>query len=225
MSSPTQEDWGEVQRLFRYLKGTLHHGLLLRRPTHLRLSAYSDSDFGGDLKDCKSTSAYIIFLGENSIFWRSRKQTGVARSSTEAEYRALASAASEIGWIVHLFKELNIPITVPPRLLCDNMSATRLALHPIQHSWMKHIAIDIHFVRDLSSKGLLSVSYVSIVDQLADLLTKALPHTRFETLRSKISIINGTSILRGRIKEDQSSIHKIKDIDKLGQPGVSKETT
>lgn len=55
------------------------------------------------------------------------------------------------------------------------MSATRLALHPIQHSRMKYIAIDVHFVRDLSAKGLLSVSYVNTLDQLADLLTKPLP--------------------------------------------------
>lgn len=164
------------------MKRTLHHGLLLQRTTNLRLTAYSDSDFRGDLKDCKSTSAYIVFLGENPISWRSRKQTEVVCSSIEAEYRSLASVASELGWIVNLFKELHIPITVTPRLLCDNMSVTRLALHPIQHSQMKHIAIDIHFVRDLASKNVLSISYVSTIDQLADLLTKPLARARFETL-------------------------------------------
>lgn len=54
------------------------------------------------------------------------------------------------------------------------MGATHLTLNPVQHSRMKHIAIDLHFVRDLTSKGRLSVSYVRTEDQLADLLTKPL---------------------------------------------------
>lgn len=40
MSSPSPTDWCSVKRLFRYLKGTLHHGLLLRRPTDLCLFAF-----------------------------------------------------------------------------------------------------------------------------------------------------------------------------------------
>lgn len=191
-----------VKRLLRYIKSSLHHGLLLRPTTSLTLTAYSDSDFGGNLTDGKSTSAYIIFLGPNPISWRSRKQKGVARSSTEAEYRALATSAAELCWIFQLFRELNISLTTPPRLLCDNLGATRLALHPIMHSRMKHIALDLHFVRDLSSKGIFSVSYVNTLDQLADVLTKPLARARFEMLRSKISVADGTSLLRGRIKED-----------------------
>lgn len=202
MSAPTPENWNSVKRLFRYLKGTMHHGLLLRRCDTLNITTYSDSDFGGDLSDGKSTSAYIIFLGANPISWRSRKQTGVARSSTEAEYRALAAAASEVCWLHHLYSDLGIQFSAPPRLLCDNMGATRLALNPVQHSRMKHIAIDLHFVRDLASKGRLKVSYVTTHDQLADLLTKPLDCARFLLLRSKISVADGTSILRGRIRND-----------------------
>lgn len=73
MSSPSATHWATVKRLFRYLKGTLHHGLLLRRSDDLSLKAFSDSDFGGDLVDGKSTSAYIVFLGSSPISWRSRK--------------------------------------------------------------------------------------------------------------------------------------------------------
>ena len=127
MASPTMTDWLGVKRIFRYLKGTLHHGLLLRTPQSMSLTAFSDSDFGGDLGDGKSTSAYIIFFGPNPVSWRSRKQTGVARSSTEAEYRALASTAAEVCWIFQLFRELGISLPSPPRLLCDNLGATRLS--------------------------------------------------------------------------------------------------
>lgn len=84
-----------------------------------------------------------------------------------------------------------------PRLSFDNMGATRLALNPVQHSRINYIAINLHFVRDLAFKGRLPVAYVNKQDQLADLLTKPLARAWFPLLRSKISIADGTSILRG----------------------------
>jgi hypothetical protein len=47
----------------------------------------------------------------------------VVRSSTESEYRALASTASEISWIQSLFKELELPLAEVSTLWYDNMSA------------------------------------------------------------------------------------------------------
>lgn len=65
---------------------------------------------------------------------------------------------------------------------------------------MKHITIDIHFFRDLIDKGLRQVSHVNTLDQLADILTKALPRSRFDLLCSKISIVDWTSILQGVLR-------------------------
>lgn len=126
-----------------------------------------------------------------------RKQRAVARSSTEAEYRALATATSEMVWLMSLFGELGLKLSRDPTLFCDNIGATQLSVNPV-HSRMKHIAIELHFVRDFVNKGLLLVSHVSTHDQLVDLLTKPLSRARFQTLRSKIRITDGRLILRGR---------------------------
>ena len=96
----------------------------------------------------------------------------MARSSTKAQYRALATAASDIAWIKSLLDELGLPLRAPPLLLCDNVGATQLSLNPVLHSRMKHIAIDLHFVRDFVRRGQLHVAHVHTDDQLADLLTK-----------------------------------------------------
>ncbi|CAB4273014.1 unnamed protein product [Prunus armeniaca] len=48
-----------------------------------------------------TTTAYTIFLGGNLISRSSRKQRSVARSSTEAEYRATAFTA-ELSWLQNL---------------------------------------------------------------------------------------------------------------------------
>lgn len=199
VSNPTEAHWTAVKRVLRYLKGTITHGLLLHRNKSPMIRAYSEADWAGNPQDRSSTSAFIIFLGGNPISWSSRKQRAVARSSTEAEYRSLAAATSEVRWIQNLFHELRFPLHIPPVLYCDNIGATHLSLHPVMHSRMKHISVDIHFVRDIVAKGLLSVSHISTKDQLADLLTKPLHRTRFQFLRSKIAIADGTAILRRRI--------------------------
>ena len=201
MHQPTVFHWQQVKRLLQYLKHTIHFGILLRGQLNPILRGFPDADWGGNLDDRKSTTAYIIFLGNNPISWHTRKQKVVARSSTEAEYRALATVASDMAWIQSLLIELGVKLHDTPLLLCDNIGATQLSLNPVMHSKMKHIAIDLHFVRDFVQRGQLHVAHVHTDDQLADLLTKPLARSRFQQLRSKINVADGTLILRGRIRE------------------------
>jgi hypothetical protein len=201
MHKPTTTHWTATKRLLRYLKQTIFYGIQVHRAGPSVLHTYSDADWAGNVDDRTSTSAYISFLGPNPISWTSKKQRAVARSSTEAEYRALANAASETIWLSTLFKELAFPIQDSPLLLCDNLGATHLSFNPVNHSRMKHIQIDLHFVRDLVQQGSLQVRHVHTQDQLADLLTKPLSKQRTTVLRNKIGLADGSSILRGRIRE------------------------
>jgi len=59
----------------------------------LALSAYCDSDWASDPLDRKFNTGMVVFLGNSPVTW------SVARSSTEAEYRALATTAAEMCWI------------------------------------------------------------------------------------------------------------------------------
>ncbi|CAL8073216.1 unnamed protein product [Prunus armeniaca] len=69
-------------------------GVPLSDPTLYRSLAYSDADWADDVNDRRSTTGYVIFLGNNPIFWCAKKQSTVSRSSTKAEYRALAITLS-----------------------------------------------------------------------------------------------------------------------------------
>ncbi|GKV37976.1 hypothetical protein SLEP1_g45935 [Rubroshorea leprosula] len=208
MHQPTDLHWQALKRVLRYLRGTVYHGLLLRPQPSLSLHAYSDSDWAGDRDSSISTTSYVVFLGSNPISWRAAKQQAVARSSTEAKYRALAATASELIWVRNLLSELGVSVPRSPAIFCDNVSATYLSVNPVLHSRMKHIAIDLHFVRDLMDRGFLHVSHISTHDQLADGLTKPLSSARFCLLRSKLGIADSFSVLRGRYQINHSTSQK-----------------
>ena len=188
MHCPTDLHWSAAKRILRYLAGTPSHGILLRCNTPLTLHGFYDADWAGDVDDFLSTNAYVVYLGSSPISWSSRKQKGVARSSTEAEYRAVANAASEIRWITSLLTELGVRLSTPPVIYCDNIGAAYLSANPIFHSRMKHLALDFHFIRDNVQAGTLRVSHVSTRDQLADPLTKALSRPHFQELLSKLGV-------------------------------------
>ncbi|XP_019163203.1 PREDICTED: uncharacterized protein LOC109159562 [Ipomoea nil] len=94
-----EHHWVVIKRLLRYLKGTIFHSLLLRGCSGLSLTAFSDSDWGGNRDDDRSTTGFVIYLGPNVISWKSVRQKTVSRSSTEAVYRALASSTAETIWV------------------------------------------------------------------------------------------------------------------------------
>ena len=102
-----------------------------------------------------------MLLDHNAISWSSKKQHTVARSSAEAEYRAVASIIAEITWLKSLLHELGIQLSTTPTVYCDNIGATYLCANSVFHSRMKHIAIDFHIVWEKVQSGAIRVSHVS----------------------------------------------------------------
>ncbi|XP_020204384.1 uncharacterized protein LOC109789763 [Cajanus cajan] len=176
MSNPLEQHWSAVKRILRYLKGTMSLGLHLQ-PTPpnspLSIHAYYDVDWASDPDDRRSTSGAAIFVGPNLISWWSKKQTIVARSSIEAEYRSLALATVEVLWIQTLLSELHVS-HYSPVIYCDNMSTIALAHNPVLHARTKHMELDLFFVREKVAANLLHVVHVPAIDQYTDILTKSL---------------------------------------------------
>jgi hypothetical protein len=73
----------------------------------------------------------------------------VARSSTEAEYKALANTAAELKWLQSLFQELGLVLSTPLSYGVTTLVLLILSSNPVFHARTKHIEIDFHFVRDM----------------------------------------------------------------------------
>jgi hypothetical protein len=95
-----------VKRILRYIKLTVTHGLLIRKSGSTLLSAFSDADWAGCLDDRKSTDGFVIFMGSNLVSWSGKKQPTISRSSTEAEYKSMTNATTELMWVQSLLREL-----------------------------------------------------------------------------------------------------------------------
>jgi hypothetical protein len=93
-----------VKRTLRYVKGTIGMGLRITKSPSMLVSGFSNVDWAGCLDDRRSTR------GSDLVSWSARKPSTVSRSSTEAEYKAVANATVEIMWIQTLLEELGVAI-------------------------------------------------------------------------------------------------------------------
>jgi hypothetical protein len=119
-----------------------------------------------------------------------------ARSSTETEYRGLATTIVVVVWFHDLFSRLSILLPTPV-LWCDNLGAIFLASNPAFHARTKYIELDYHFVREKMTTGSIQVRFICSQDQIADTLTKSLSTNRFVFLRPKLIVSCPTVLLRG----------------------------
>ena len=80
---------------------------------------FTDSDYVGDQVDRKSTSGYVFLMGSGAISWSSRI---VILSTTEAEFVAATTCASQAIWLRNILKELRFSQEGSTPIYCDNSS-------------------------------------------------------------------------------------------------------
>lgn len=205
--NPGPAHWRAVKQILRYLAGTAHLGLRFDGRVSSSVSAssdsdlqlpsiraYADADWAGCPDSRRSTSGWLLWLGQGCLLdWSCKRQETVALSSCEAEYMAMASAVQAVCWARNLLSELGLspPSTqgeaATTALICgDNKSAIAMSRNDVHHSRSKHIDLRYHFIRDEIRSGRVQVEWVPSDRQLADILTKPLPPRVFSRLRDQL---------------------------------------
>lgn len=184
LATPTTSNMIMVKHVLRYLKGTIHKGLIFKKSEKpLNLIGFCDADWGGS-NDRRSITGYGYMLSEKGplISWNSRKQPTVALSTCEAEYMSLSSAVQEGKYLSQFLKGLlGSDRFNSVTLNCDNQGAIALSKNPVHHNRSKHIDIRYHFIRFEIQSKFLFLQYISTQDNLADVFTKAVTGPKLKT--------------------------------------------
>jgi hypothetical protein len=195
MSNPGQSHWLAVKRIMRYIKGTINQSLTFTAKDgivndKLNVNVYSDADWAGDLDDRRSTTGYVVCIGNSTVIWSTKKQKTVSLSSAEAEYMALAAATQEAKWVnqflCELFSVSGMSLSVDMSVHVDNQAAILMSKNDVYHDRTKHIDLRYHYVREAVQSGLYKLEWVSTDKQLADGFTKSLSSTIFNKHFSSI---------------------------------------
>ncbi|XP_045027096.1 secreted RxLR effector protein 161-like [Daphnia magna] len=185
--NPDPSHWDAVVQIFAYLKGTADYGIWLGG-NRSGLVGFTDADYAGDKNDYRSTSGGIFFFNGGPVSWFSKKQSCTVLSTTESEYIAACEATKTIVWLSCLLEDFTGVEQQKIPLYCDNQEAVRLTYNAEFHQRTKHVLTRYHYIRQKVSEGKIEVKYIPTNDQLADILTKALPSPKFTMMREKIGV-------------------------------------
>lgn len=205
MQVPRKPHLDAARRVLPYAKGTLNFGLFYAYGAEIEVCGYTDADWAGSSYDRRSTSGYVFSLGSAAVSWSSKKQTTVALSSTEAEYRGAAMAACEVAWLRKLLHSFGLHILQPVTLFCDNMSSIQLANNPVFHARTKHIEVHYHYIREKVLAQEIDLVYVGTHDQVADIFTKSLGAEKLHRFRDMLGVQDFGLSLRGSVRISSST--------------------
>ena len=178
MSNYGPKHFEAAKYLLRYLQGTHGRGIIYRNlPNPYPIfTSFTDSDWAMS-KGRKSISGFIMQYANGPLTWSSKQQVVVMLSLCKAEYITCSHCACQVLWLWTLFHKLGFLQTKPIPLYCDNQGTVACTHDPQSHSWMKHIDICAHFIRNSINKWLVNVHHIPSTENPVDLLTKLLYRT------------------------------------------------
>nr|AAM00978.1 Putative retrovirus-related pol polyprotein from transposon Tnt 1-94 [Oryza sativa Japonica Group]AAP53107.1 retrotransposon protein, putative, Ty1-copia subclass [Oryza sativa Japonica Group] len=175
VSNPGDDHWQALERVMRYLKGTMSYGI----------------HYTGYPK-IKATSGYVFTLGGSAVSWKSCKQTILTRSTIEAELTSLDTAIVEAEWLRELLMDLPMVEKPVPAILmnCDNQTVIiKVNSSKDNMKSSRHIKRRLKSVRKQKNSGVIALDYVQTARNLADQFTKGLPRNVIDSASREMGLI------------------------------------
>lgn len=146
-----------------------------------------------------SISNYCVYLCDNLVSFFAKRKHTISWSNVKDEHRGVANIVSKSCWIKNFILELCCPLTTSTLVYYDNVIVVYLSSNPIKYKHIKHIKMDIYFVREIFYRGQVWVLHVLSCYQIADIFTKELSIQLFDDFVIVSTFVNLLFRLRGCI--------------------------
>jgi len=200
---PGQAHMAAAKHVLQYLRGTYDRCLTYSKQAGLRhntLWGWVDSDWAADKETRRSHTGYVLMLNGGAISWKSRRQSSVSLSTSEAEYVAASQCAQEVVYLREILRECHFEQTEPTTVYEDNRACLLMSENPVSRErsrhidpiqrmvadMSRHIAIRYMFVRELVGLGVIKLVSCSTQKMVADALTKSLPEPALKRHRAEM---------------------------------------
>jgi len=186
--NPGKKHWVAVQQIFRYIKGTRKHVLVLGRDKKTDIiEVLTDADYAGDKETRLSTSGVLLTLFGSPIVWMSKKQRCIVTSAFEAELVASALGSKQVRWLRNLMRDLGFEVPPSP-FWVDNHAVWNHTVNGRHSEKTKHIDVALKQARELQRDGKIDIRWVGMRDVPSDLFTNALGGPPVAELRRMIGV-------------------------------------
>jgi len=171
-----------MYRVMAYCLATPNRGRLMK-PTRkcseenlknfeFRIRGRPDSDHAKDPETRRSVTGYTVFLEDCPTATKSKMQSIVATSSTEAEYIAAAECAQEMLFQMRVLESLGLKVEKPMVMEIDNKGAIDLGNNWSAAGRTRHIDVRHHLLRELKESNVLRYEWLSTDEMSSDIFNK-----------------------------------------------------
>jgi len=176
MNNPGKVHYTALQHLVNYLAYTLWE---MAGTNRQNLVVFIDSDWATNTKKCTSMTGMVLVFSRGAIRYKSKFQTVIAHSSTEAKFVAACDTAKLILFFWSLLQDLGMEQTSATTVFEDNTGALMMANAQQPTKGTHHIDIKHFALLDWVEQDLLILHDLSTHDNASDAMTKMLTKKLF----------------------------------------------
>ncbi|MBW0478832.1 hypothetical protein O181_018547 [Austropuccinia psidii MF-1] len=152
-------------------------GHIYSRNPQTGIRAYSDADWGNCCETRQSVTGYLTTFNNCLVLWKTRKQPTVSLSTSEAKYKSLCDLTSKLLWLRQWCEESGLLLgssAIPVHEDNQGFINTANSDSGINGKHMKHVDIQLHFVKEAIKTSKIQLIYTPTDNMLPDFLTKSI---------------------------------------------------